>query len=165
MKAKSFVQILGALLLGIVVGAPLAVAQTGPDTPQHHTPAAKTDSGAQPQQGDMMAKCKAMMQQRQQMMQKCKRMDTQLDELAATMNAATGQKKIEAMADLLNELVTQRRSMHKMMMSMHGGMMSKMMGDMSQGSRPKCKMMQKLMQKMQKPSEAMPGTGSGTPEK
>ena len=48
--------------------------------------------------------------------------DAKLDELVAKMNAAQGQAKVDAMAELLTTLVKQHQSMHGNM----GQMMSKM---------------------------------------
>ena len=48
--------------------------------------------------------------------------DARLDELVAKMNAAQGQAKVDAMAELLTTLVKQHQSMHGDM----GQMMSKM---------------------------------------
>ncbi len=152
MKRKSHRHIIGALSLAMLLGAPLALAQTSEGAPakkrQHGMMEQKT---GQCSGGEMPARCKAMMEKRQQMMQarkdmmaRCKAMDARLDELVATMNTATGQQKIDAMAALLNELVQQRKAMHEM--KMQQGMMPGMMHqDMPKGSKHKCKMMMKKM--------------------
>ena len=53
-------------------------------------------------------------------------MNARLDTLVSRMNAATGNRKVTAMADVINELVAQRRvmqdHMHKMMHSRNGMM-------------------------------------------
>jgi hypothetical protein len=48
-------------------------------------------------------------------------LDARLDTLTARMNRATGNARIAAMADVINELVAQRRTMHRQMheMMMH----------------------------------------------
>jgi hypothetical protein len=40
-------------------------------------------------------------------------MDTRLDEKLAAMNAAKGDQKVEAMASVINELVSQRKEMRE----------------------------------------------------
>ncbi len=149
MRRKEFRYAVGALSLAVLLGSPLAFSQSTEkpqSQPMMHN-MMKQETHSKQKQGEMHTRCKAMMQKRQQMMSKCKAMDAKLDKLAAAMNTATGQKKIEAMAALLNELVQQRKVMHEMMMKMHGrhmhrGMMSGMMGGMSKhgGQAPKMMM-------------------------
>ncbi|NOZ93862.1 MAG: hypothetical protein GXP47_03845 [Acidobacteria bacterium] len=152
MKRNHNRHILTALALGLLLGAPLAIAQTSENTPSKgmqqmgHEMMHEQKAQGQKMEGDMPAKCKAMMEKKKEMMAKCKMMDAKLDELAAAMNTATGQQKIDAMAALLNELVQQRKNMHTMMMQMQKGMMSGMMGGMSKDAKSKCTMMQKKMQ-------------------
>jgi hypothetical protein len=43
-------------------------------------------------------------------------MDRKLDELPAEMNGATGDRKIEAMAKVINELAAERKEMREAMM-------------------------------------------------
>ena len=45
-------------------------------------------------------------------------MNTRLDSLVRRMNASTGNAKVNAMAQVINELVTQRRAMHQAMRRM-----------------------------------------------
>ena len=61
----------------------------------------------------------------QTMMQQMQAADTRLDKLVAEMNRATGSKKVEAMAAVINEMVAQRRQMqaHMMQMMDSGGRM------------------------------------------
>ena len=40
------------------------------------------------------------------------RQDAEIDKLLAEMNAATGEKKVEALAAVVNKLVEQRKAMH-----------------------------------------------------
>jgi len=59
----------------------------------------------------------------QQMMEEMKASDARLEEQVKRMNETQGTEKIDAMAAALNELVTQRRTMHARMASMpHPGM-------------------------------------------
>lgn len=69
--------------------------------------------------------CEAMMQE---MHASSKAMDDRLQQLVDEMNKASGSAKVDRMAAVLNELVTQRRQMREQMMTM----MPKMMGHMSQ---------------------------------
>ncbi len=50
--------------------------------------------------------------------------DARLDSLVHAMNSATGDRKIQAMANVINELVAERKMMHEHMRQMteHGGM-------------------------------------------
>ena len=71
-----------------------------------------------------------MMQAMQQRMRVMDSMNARLDTLLLQMNRATGNAKVTAMAQVINELVTQRRTMqahmHQMMQS-HGTMGGRMM--------------------------------------
>jgi hypothetical protein len=46
--------------------------------------------------------------------------DARLDQLVQTMNSATGQKKVDAMAAVINELIAQRKQMRGHMRQMMG---------------------------------------------
>jgi len=50
--------------------------------------------------------------------------DARLDSLVRTMNSAKGDRKVQAMANVINELVAERKTMHEHMRQMteHGGM-------------------------------------------
>ena len=67
------------------------------------------------------------------MMKDMKAMDEKLDEKVAAMNKATGERKLDVMAAIINELVTERKEMHKKMEQMHGNMMGGNMGEMMDG--------------------------------
>lgn len=69
-----------------------------------------------------------MMKMHQQMMAEMKTADAKLDELVKAMNAATGDAKISAIAQVVNELVRQQMGMHGRMGMMDGHMMQMMMG-------------------------------------
>jgi hypothetical protein len=62
-----------------------------------------------------------MMQRHQQMMAEMKAADAKLDELVRAMSAATGDAKVTAMAQVINELARQHQVMHQRM-----GMMDQM---------------------------------------
>lgn len=86
----------------------------------------------------MTAKCKEMMAKHKQRMSMMKEMNKTLQEKVAVMNAAMGEKKIAAMAAVINELVNQRE---KMM-----GHMMERMGEENRKSMAECPMMQQMMQ-------------------
>ncbi len=54
------------------------------------------------------------------MMRMMDSLDARLDTLVTRMNKATGDRKVGAMADVINELVAQRRRVHKHMRGMMG---------------------------------------------
>jgi hypothetical protein len=68
--------------------------------------------------------------ERQQLMQSMMAADQKLSELVVTMNTATGDKKLEAIAAVVTELVAQRKQMQEQM-RMQGSMMEQMMSRMA----------------------------------
>jgi hypothetical protein len=65
-------------------------------------------------------------------------LNARLDTLVSRMNRATGNRKVTAMADVINELVAQRKVMHehmRQMMESRQGMMH-MMGEPAPEGRP-----------------------------
>ena len=110
----------GALLVTALTIVPAHGWQVSPEEHAAHHPAAQADKVAPPTaqpapkpQAKAMAGMKGM---------DMKASDAKLDELVAKMNAAQGQAKVDAMAELLTTLVKQHQSMHGNM----GEMMSKM---------------------------------------
>jgi hypothetical protein len=99
----------GATLAALVFGAHVLAAQqpASPGQPGHRHGGVTADSGMG-------------------MHMRMDSLNARLDTLVTRMNAATGNRKVAAMADVINELVAQRRAMqghmHKMMDS-HKGMM------------------------------------------
>ncbi|HJZ13788.1 MAG TPA: hypothetical protein VJ521_16660 [Acidobacteriota bacterium] len=98
----------------------------------------------------MMDDCKEMMAMQEKMKMDMQTMNSKLDQLLSEMNAAKGNKKVDSIAALLNELIAQRKSMMMMTMGMQPKMMMHMMGDMQKGmmkgmmdSMSKCPMMMK----------------------
>ncbi len=120
-----------------------AVPGLAAQTPQQHQHAA-TDQ-VKPASG-MESKCQAMMAEREQMMTAMKAADQRLDDLVATMNTAAGQEKMAATANVVTEMVTERRTMRDGMMKMQEGMMSHMMEHMQAGpaSMAMCPMMNQM---------------------
>ena len=61
----------------------------------------------------------------QQMMGEMRAADSKLEQLVNEMNAATGDAKVAALAQIVTELVRQRAAMHHRMAAMdHGAMMN-----------------------------------------
>jgi len=92
----------GALLVAAFTTAPAHGWQVSPEEHAAHHPVAQADKA--PTRMDLKVS------------------NAKLDELVAKMNAAQGQAKVDAMAELLTTLVKQHQSMHGDM----GQMMSKM---------------------------------------
>ena len=108
----------------VVLGAGLAAQQPPSQPPQ--------GTMARPQAG-MAEKCKAMMAQRENMMAELKKADERLDSLVAKMNAASGQEKTDAIAAVVSEMVSQRKSMRERMVAMQERMMAHMGEHMQSG--------------------------------
>ena len=90
---------------------------------QTQSPTPSSPAGQSPQVA--MA---GMMKRHQQMMADIKAADLKLDELVKDMDAATGEAKIAAIAQVVNELVRQQKTMHEHMGTMDQQMMMQMMG-------------------------------------
>jgi Spy/CpxP family protein refolding chaperone len=93
----------------------------------------------------------SMMAHHKEMMAKMEAMDARLDDLVKRMNAATGSKKPDAVAAVINELVAQRKQMREQMMAMQPEMMKHMTAHMRMGmikgmedSMAKCPMMKTM---------------------
>ena len=128
-----------AIMLAVSVGAqtapPAAPApattspQASPMTRHHPDSAAMAKHEA-----DMKAECQAMMARKQAMDDELKAMDATLDTLVAKMNAAKESTAPDAMekpmAAVINELVSQRKTMRSMAMEMQPAMMAHMMRHM-----------------------------------
>jgi hypothetical protein len=108
-----------------------AVPGLAAQTPQEHQHAATEQ--VKPASG-MEAKCQAMMAERETMMTALKAADQRLDDLVAKMNTAAGMEKMAATANVVTEMVTQRRTMRDGMMKMQEGMMSHMVEHMQAGT-------------------------------
>jgi hypothetical protein len=123
--------------VAMLVQAPVIGAQA-PQDPQHQHQQDPTKPAA-----DMSAACKAMMANHEKMMADLKAADQRLDGLVATMNAASGQAKVDATAAVVTEIAAQRKTMREGMVNMHQGMMGHMMEHMQAGpkSMAMCPMM------------------------
>jgi hypothetical protein len=118
MKIGSISQISAAVVFAAVLMANGAFAQDS-----------EPKAGMQPGGGQsgMMSGNPQMMAMHNQMMADMKAMDASLDLKVAAMNAARGHAKVDAMAAVINEMVSQRKQMMAKMMGMHA-MMTGMMG-------------------------------------
>ena len=140
---KESVMRMQRIAIAVMAGWAAAVISAGPglaaQTPhEQHGATAK----AKPVSG-MAAKDHAMMAEREKMMADMKAADQRLDDLVATMNAASGPEKMAATATVVTEMVTQRRTMQAGMMKMQEDMMGHMMEHMQAGkeSMAMCPMM------------------------
>ena len=106
--------------VGVGASAPL-LAAAGSQQTQSPTP---LPPAGQPPQTTMAE----MMNRHQQMMADIKAADLKLEELVKDMNAATGEAKIAAIAQVVNELVRQQKTMHEHMGTMDRQMMMRMGG-------------------------------------
>lgn len=115
--------------VGVLMSAAPGLAAQAPQGHQH----AATDQ-AKPAASGMTVKCQAMMAEREAMMTAMKAADQRLDDLVARMNSAAGMDKMAATADVVTEMVAQRRTMRDGMMKMQDGMASHRMEHMSAGA-------------------------------
>ena len=88
-----------------------------------------------PQQKEQMkeqwkAKKQEMRQKAEAFMNKMQEMDKVLEQKVAAMNAATGQAKVDAMADVINTLSQEHKMLCDMMKSAHASMGEHQMGGM-----------------------------------
>ena len=133
---------------------------------QHGTQQAPGKQRGTADQG-MMEMCKQMMAKKQEVMARMKEMDEILKKELAEMNAATGDEKIRAMANVISTMANQRIEMHEMAMNLHESMMGHMgqhMQSMGGQGMSGCPMMQMMMhgkQGTQSGHDAHHGTGSG----
>jgi alpha-D-ribose 1-methylphosphonate 5-triphosphate diphosphatase PhnM len=95
----------------------------------------------------MMDRCRAMMDKLQQTQAALKNMDTELDKLVADMNSAPPDRKVNAMATVINTMVQQRKVMHERMMTAAQQMMQHAMEHTQMGkeSVSRCPMMKGMM--------------------
>jgi len=103
--------------MGPLLSARAASAQGGPQGSammEGHEMMAKGAKGT-----EMPQACQEMMAARQSMRAERAKQDARLNELVAKMNAATGQKKVDAIAAVVSEMVAQRQAKHEKMAAMH----------------------------------------------
>ncbi len=116
-------------------GAPQATAAGGWGAvaqPSDSNPTFTLSGGAgQPSNG---APSRSMMELMRQMQTEMQTTDGQLDALLAEMNGSTGEKKVEAIAALLNRMVQERKAMQHRMAEMHMQIMGGMPGPAGEGT-------------------------------
>lgn len=120
-----------AVLLGILfMPGMLFAAQQGGGMKQG---AAQGGSASQSTQEDQKASqskrqdCKEMMARHEKYKKEMDALDKRLNEKVEAMNAAKGDQKTAAMAEVINEMAAQRKEMREMFASMHHGRMGGMM--------------------------------------
>ena len=136
-------KVMKAMVAGCAVVMVSALPGLDAQTPQEHQHAV-TDQ-VKPASG-MEATCQVMMAEREQMRTAMEAADQRLDDLVATMNTAAGMEKMAATANVVTEMVRQRRTMRDSTMKMQEGMMSHMMEHMQAGTSPMamCPMMKHM---------------------
>jgi hypothetical protein len=113
------VKTLQAIGLAVVFGTAGALAQVGTPPPQY----GEMTSGKMAGMGDQKMQMMAM---HEQMMADTKAMDAKMDLKVAEMNAAKGAPKTNAIAAVINEMVSQQKQMMARMATIHGQMMEHM---------------------------------------
>lgn len=94
------------------------------------------------EKGHIKSRCREMMSSRTASMDRMKAMDQRLDELLAEMNQAKGERKIDSVARVLNEMAAQRKQAREVMMQLDQKMMTHTMEHANSGSAAMCPMMQ-----------------------
>ena len=122
MKRLPFIVIVG------VAGALTAVAMAGLGSGAYVQAASQEAPSVQAGQSSQQPDMAEMMKRHQQMMADMKAADAKLDELVTAMNASGGEAKVAAIAQVVNELVRQQKTMHEHMGMMDQRMMMRMMG-------------------------------------
>ena len=73
-----------------------------------------------------------MMEWHQKMVDRIKAQDAELDKLVQDMNAASGDKKVDAIAAIINKMAENRKDWHSEMEARHQKMMEWMKGKMEE---------------------------------
>ena len=113
------VKSLRVIALAVVIGTTSALAQQAVAPPAHSEMKSGELAGMGGQSMQMMA-------MHEQMMADMKAMDARMDLKVAAMNAAKGTAKTNAIAEVINEMVSQQKQMMAKMATMHGQMMEHM---------------------------------------
>ncbi|MEI6562378.1 MAG: hypothetical protein WCO68_09905 [Verrucomicrobiota bacterium] len=101
-----------------------ALATAGAVFAQEPDPAAACCAMMPGMMGGMRGAHKAeMMQWHQKMMEKIKAQDAEMDKLVQEMNAASGDKKVDAIAAIVNKVMEERKAWHSEMEMRHKKMM------------------------------------------
>lgn len=142
--------VVAALILATVAG--LAWAQSPGTATQDETRATSTQGSMMGQHGAMMGQQgtgmgnsgmmgnagtmgdhEQMAGHHQAMIEQMQQMNDRLDALVASMDQAKGNHKLDAIADVVRELVAQRTAANRAMGSMQPALMMQMMDDMPMG--------------------------------
>jgi len=123
LKPTLFVMAAGALAVSLAAAAPRGALTASLLAAQQAPPPATEPGQAMPSNMTDMMK-----HHHEMMMAEMKTADATLEQLAAQMNAATGDAKVAAMAAVVNELVRQQQAMHEHMAQMPMMMMMMMDG-------------------------------------
>jgi Spy/CpxP family protein refolding chaperone len=115
------------LLVSFVGAATLWAQQPPPPAAQ------KMEMPGKPGMMDQKMMDESMMAHHKEMTAKMEAMDARLDGLVKAMNAATGSKKPDAVAAVVNELVAQRKQMREQMIAMQPEMMKHMIAHTQTG--------------------------------
>ena len=149
MKRRAVAVTILVLAFGVMAGGLMAQAPASPPSMPMMGGEEKGMMG-----GKMMEECKAMMAKHEGMKAEMASLDAKLDSLLAAMNAAKGNKKVDATAAVINELATQRKAMRDHMMAMGPQMMQHMMQHGRMG----------MMEGMTKSMSACPMMQPATPD-
>ena len=133
------------LVVTLLAGSAAVAQQPPTGMPGMHHPPGQMDS----------MNCQAMMEK---MQSSAKAMDDRLQGLVDDMNKARGSAKVDRMAAVINELVSQRKQMREQMMTMMpqmmGHMMQHMQSGMAKGMAEEMKTCPMMQMKAQQPSAA-----------
>ena len=127
LKELVFTSLVGCAAVVLSYGS---VAGVGSHTPLLATVGSQQTQSATPSSPpgqSSQANMAEMMKMHEQMMAQMKAADAKLDELVKAMNAATGDAKISAIAQVVTELAGQQKTMHEHMGTMNQQMMIQMM--------------------------------------
>ena len=86
---------------------------------QGKTPAPAAQAGTKVESAPAHRMSGGQMKKHDEMMTRMKDMNARLEAKVAAMDAATGDQKVEAMAAVIKEMVSQRKVMQEHMMKMH----------------------------------------------
>ncbi len=108
----------------------------------------------------MMAHCEKMKEQKAKMKAEMKAQDAELTALAAKMNSAPADKKVDEMAALVTHMLEQRIAMGARKAKMEEEMMAHMTKhmEMGRGSMAKCPMMKGMNRKSAEANKDLPET-------
>jgi hypothetical protein len=125
MRTLTIATMAGAGIFGILCAAapPLLLGSSGPG-----------QGIRQRQREGDREECLRLVEESRALRHRIQTMDTALDELVSKMNQAEGAARIDAMADVIDELVEQRKILHERHMTMQHRMMRHMMEHMRSGA-------------------------------